>query len=148
MISLRTLRRDERGAAVVEMAIALPVLVLFIWGLVQIGLALHASAGMQHGLGEAARLGTLCFNPDPDTGCETPTDAQIRTRVTEKVFGTSNGVLSTLQIVDTNSTPGGGATPVLLYKTLTLTYSQPMNFLFFPGPTITLSRSKRLYMAG
>ena len=84
MINLRTLGRDQRGAAVIELAIALPVLVLFIWGLVQIGLAFQASAGMQHGLGEGARFATLCFNPDPDTGCETPTDAQIRTKVGEK----------------------------------------------------------------
>jgi len=146
MTKLLKLTRDERGAAVIEIAIALPVLVLFIWGLVQLGIAFQASAGMQHGLGEGARLATLCFNPDPDTGCETPTDAQIRTRVSEKAFGTTNGTLSALQIVDTTSTTG--TTTVVLYKTLTLNYSQPTNFLFFQGPTINLSRSKRVYLAG
>ena len=145
---LRTVGRDERGAAVIELAIALTVLILFIWGLVQVGLAFHASAGMQHGLGEGARFALLCFNPDPATGCQTPTDAQIRTRVTQKAFGTTNGTLSPLQIVNTNTTPSGGAPAVLMYKTMTLNYSQPVNFLFFPGPTITLSRSKRVYMAG
>jgi len=145
MSRLLSLRRDERGAAVIEMAIALPVLVLFIWGLLQIGIAFQASAGMQHGLGEGARYATLCFNPDPDTGCETPTDAQIRTRVGEKTFGTSNGTLSQLQIVDTTST--SGTKTVVLYKTLTLDYSQPTNFLFFRGPNISLSRSKRVYLA-
>ena len=146
MNRLRTIGRNERGAAVIELAIALPVLVLFIWGLVQIGIAFQASAGMQHGLGEGARFATLCFNPDPDTGCETPTDAQIRTKVGEKVFGTKNGTLDPLQIVDTTSTTG--TTTVTLYKTLTLNYSQPTNFLFFAGPTISLSRSKRVYLAG
>jgi len=146
MRKLLALYRDERGAAVIEMAIALPVLVTFIWGLLQIGLAFQASAGMQHGLGEGARFATLCFNPDPDTGCETPTDAQIRTKVGEKVFGTGNGTLAPLEIADTTTTTG--TTTKVVYKTLTLNYSQPTNFLFFPGPTISLSRSKRVYLAG
>jgi Flp pilus assembly protein TadG len=146
MRKLLALYRDERGAAVIEMAIALPVLVTFIWGLLQIGLAFQASAGMQHGLGEGARFATLCFNPDPDTGCETPTDAQIRTKVGEKVFGTGNGTLAPLEIADTTTTTG--TTTTVVYKTLTLNYSQPTNFLFFPGPTISLSRSKRVYLAG
>ena len=146
MRKLLTLGRDERGTAVIELAIALPVLVLFIWGLLQMGIAFQASAGMQHGLGEGARFATLCFNPDPDTGCETPTDAQIRTRVGEKVFGTGNGTLSPLEIVDTTST--SGTTTVVVYKTFTLNYTQATNFLFFPGPTISLSRSKRVYLAG
>ena len=38
--------RDDRGAAVIEMAIALPVLVLFLWGIFQLGIAFQASAGM------------------------------------------------------------------------------------------------------
>jgi Flp pilus assembly protein TadG len=145
MTRLSKLARDERGAAVIEIAIALPVLVLFIWGLVQLGIAFQASAGMQHGLGEGARYATLCLNPSPATGCNTPTDAQIRTRVSEKAFGTTNGTLSALQIANTTSTTG--TTTVILYKTLTLNYSQPTNFLFFQGPTINLSRSKRVYLA-
>ena len=147
MNRLADLRRDEQGAAAIEMAIALPVLVAFIWGFVQLGIAFQANAGMQHGLGEGARYATLCFNPDPDTGCETPTDDQIRTVVGQKVFGTANGTLGALQIVDTK-TPATATKPaVLLYKTLTLTYSQQTEFIFFRGPAITLSQSKRVYMA-
>jgi len=31
--------------------------------------------------------------------------------------------------------------------TLMVNYSQPMNFLFFPGPTVTMSRTKKVYLA-
>jgi len=30
--------------------------------------------------------------------------------------------------------------------TLTVNYSQPMNFLLFPGPTIALTRKKIVYL--
>jgi hypothetical protein len=31
-------------------------------------------------------------------------------------------------------------------RLLTVTYSRTMNFLFFTGPTITLTRSKQVYV--
>jgi Flp pilus assembly protein TadG len=127
----RSLFTDERGANLVEFAIALPVLVSFIWGLLQVGLLFQANAGVQHALGEAARYATIFPTPD---------DAAIRAKVTAKKFGTYNGTLNSLQIVDNNS---GG--PGTRYKTLTLSYSQPTNFLFFRGPTVTITKSKRVY---
>ncbi len=58
MTVFRKLVRDQRGAGVVEFAIALPVLITMIWGVFQIGLVMQANAGMQHALGEAARYAT------------------------------------------------------------------------------------------
>ena len=52
---LTLLRRDQDGAAAVEMALALPVLVSMIYGIFQVGLLYQANAGMQHALGEGAR---------------------------------------------------------------------------------------------
>jgi len=140
------LGQNESGAAVIEMAIALPVLISIIWGIVQFGLLFQASAGMQHALGEAARLATLF---------PTPADSEITAKVAAKKFGTSRGTLSALQIDNmwsngqstcSTSGPNASASCVLQYKTLTLTYSQPMNFLFFQGPPVTLTRSKRVYI--
>ena len=39
---LRRLRRDDRGAAVIETAFALPALILMMWMLVQAGLVFRA----------------------------------------------------------------------------------------------------------
>ena len=52
----RRIRRDERGVAVIEMALALPALIVLIWGIAQLGMVYRAMSGIQHALGEGARL--------------------------------------------------------------------------------------------
>lgn len=130
---MRKLLKNERGANLVEFAIALPVLVLFIYGIFVVGQLFQASAGMQHALGEAARFATIW---------PTPSDNDIRTLMASKRFGTNGGTLSALQI-----TNGGGGAAGAAYKDLSLTYSQPTDFIFFAGPNVSLTRTKRVYLA-
>jgi Flp pilus assembly protein TadG len=133
MKQLRHLKRDQRGAAVIEMAIVLPVLIMFIYGIFQIGILYQANAGMQHALGEGARFAVLC---KPVTGgCNVSTDTQIKAKMNSAVFGTKPG---TFTIPD--------PTTVNRVMTLEVRYSQPMNFLFFPGPTVNLTRKKTVYL--
>ena len=130
---LKALKRDESGVAVIEIAIVLPILILFIYGIFQIGILFQANAGMQHALGEGARFATLCR---PVTGgCNIASDAEIKARMNGVVFGTKPG---TFTIPD--------PTTVNRVMTLTVNYTQPTNFLFFAGPTIALSRQKRVYL--
>ena len=63
------LPRDESGATMVEFAFALPVLILMIWMLVQMGLLFRANSGIQHALGEGARFATLWPTPTKDDVC-------------------------------------------------------------------------------
>jgi Flp pilus assembly protein TadG len=128
--------RDDRGAAVVEMAIALPLLVLFLWGIFQLGVAFQASAGMQHALGEGARLATVCQNPTAAGVCSTATNEQIEALINDKVFGTGIGNFEVGEVVE-------GAD----YKELSVTFTMPTNFLFFDGPNINLTQTKRVYVA-
>lgn len=128
--------RDDRGAAVIEMAIALPVLVLFLWGIFQLGIAFQASAGMQHALGEGARFATVCQNPTAAGICSTATNDEIKARINDKVFGTGVGEFEVNDIID-------GAD----YKDLSVTFKMPTNFLFFDGPLINLTHRKRVYVA-
>jgi len=139
MRKLIALRKNESGAAVIEMAIAVPVLVSFLWGIFEIGVASEAIAGMQHGLGEGARYATLCLTPNSSGTCTIPTNDQISTVINNKVFGTGIGTFSTPSVTDGPSGSG--------YKDLSVTFSMPMNFLFFMGPTITLTQTKRVYLA-
>jgi Flp pilus assembly protein TadG len=133
MKMLKLIKRDNRGAAVIEIAIVLPVLILFIYGIFQIGILYQANAGMQHALGEGARFATLC---KPVTGgCNVATDADITAKMNAAVFGTRPGTFTI-----------PAPTTVNRVMTLTVNYSQPMNFLFFPGPTVTLSRTKKIYL--
>lgn len=134
MKSFRRLARGEEGAAAIEFAIAVPVLITMIWGIFQVGMLYEANAGMQHALGEGARLATLCSNVTP-TGCTATDDPTIETRMRAKLFGKGNGTFTVQPVVD-----GAG------FKTLTVSYRTQMNFLFFPGPTVNLSRSKKAYV--
>jgi Flp pilus assembly protein TadG len=131
-------RRDERGAAALEMALALPPLVTMIYGIFTLGQVFEAQAGMQHALGEGARYGTLCLSMS-SSGCTLPTDDQIKAKVNSKLFGMASGTFDTPAVDSTTATSG--------YKTITVTYHQTMNFLLFTGPTVTLTRSKRVYLA-
>ncbi len=133
MSGLRKVRSDQQGAAVIEMAIALPILVVFIYGIFMIGQLFQASAGMQHALGEAARHATIF---------PTPSDADITAKVAAKKFGTTGGTLGALQI-----TNGGGGAAGPAYKDLSLTFSRPTDFLLFSGPNVSLTRTKRVYLS-
>lgn len=138
MIRRVPLQRDDSGAAAIEMAIALPVLVSMIYGIFTLGQLFEANAGMQHALGEGARYGTLCLAMT-SSGCTLPTDDQIRTKVNTKLFGTTNGTFDS-PTIDSTTTASG-------YKTISVTYHQTMQFAFLTGPTIALTRSKRVYLA-
>jgi Flp pilus assembly protein TadG len=139
MNKLVSLLRNQVGVAVIEMAIALPVLVSFLWGIFQLGVAGMAIAGMQHGLGEGARFATLCLNPTAQGACSPPSSTQLIARVNSRIFGTDIGTFDT-PTVDTSTASLG-------YLTISVTYHQQMNFLFFMGPMVDITRSKRVYLA-
>ena len=141
MTLLRWLSRDEDGAAAVEMAFALPILIVFIWMFVQLGEVLQATSGMQQALGQGARYATLCLNPST-SGCSTPTGSQVKTVISDAVYGVGAG---TFTVSDPTTGSDGGTGH---YYDLSVTYSQPTTLLIFPGPTVTVSRSKRVWVAG
>jgi hypothetical protein len=123
--------RDERGVTVVETAFALPVLVVMIWMLVQLAQVYRAMSGIQHALGEGARHATLWPKPDTDV---------VETKINEAVYGIGPG---TFNIPD----PVEGTIGTSSYLDLEVTYTQPTNLLLFPGPTIVVSRKKRVWVA-
>ena len=139
MSVLKLLRFNQRGAAVIEFAIALPVLLVMIYGIFQVGLLFQANAGMQHALGEGARLATLCT--PSGTTCTTATDTQIVSKMNDKVFGMNIGTFGT----PTVTTPASST--CIRCKDLSVSYTVTPNFLFFNGPPITLTRGKRVYLA-
>lgn len=123
---LFSLGRRSDGAAAIEFAIGVPVLVSMIFGMFQLGIVLQANAGMQHAMGEAARYATIF---------PTPSDTQIQARITSEKFGLGNGTWSTPTI-----TPGTGT------KTITVSYTQPLDWIFFTS-TVTLTKSKVVYLS-
>jgi Flp pilus assembly protein TadG len=139
MSVLKILRRNERGAAAIEMAIALPVLLVMIYGIFQVGLVFQANAGMQHALGEGARLETLCV--PTANGCNAPADSAVVTRMQSKLFGMNIGAFGT----PTVTTPASATCTNC--RLLTVTYSVTPNYLFYNGRPITLTRTKLVHIA-
>jgi Flp pilus assembly protein TadG len=142
MTKFRSMLRNQAGAAAIEFALAVPVLVVMIYGIFQVGIAFQASAGMQHALGEGARLATICKNPTADGICSVATTEEIKAKISAKVFGTGVGTFSEPSVT---TPPTADCTKCRL---LSVTFSMPTNFLLFQGPTINLTRTKRVYVAG
>jgi len=128
---LANLRRDDRGAAVIETAFALPALIVMMWMIVQAGLVFRAMSGIQHGLGQGARMATLFPKPS---------DTAVQAAITNSVYGIGPGTFNI-------PTPTTGTADGANYMDLKVTYTQPTDMLLFPGPTITVSRSKRVWIA-
>lgn len=137
---LRRLTRDRQGVATIEMAFALPILVVMIWMFVQFAQMYRAMAGIQQALGEGARFATLCLNPTVG-GCTSPTLDAVKDKMIASVYGIGPGTFPTPTVTSAKS---GSAT----YYDLTVTYSQPTDVLLLRGPTINISRSKRVWVAG
>ena len=131
MKRLLSIKRDQRGAAVVEMAFALPALIVLLWMIVQLGLVFRAMSGIQHGLGEGARMATLFPKP---------ANSAIQDRINDAVYGIGPGSF-------TIPTPAAGTADGASYLDLRVTYTQETDLLLFPGPTISVSRSKRVWIA-
>ena len=130
MQRMAKLLRDKSGAAAIEFVVAVPVLVVMIWGMFQISLLFEANAGVQHALGEAARYATIY---------PTPSDTNIKATITAKKFGVGNGTWSEPVINNANLADG--------YKVITVKYAQPTDFLLFNGPSVTITKSKTVYLS-
>ncbi len=126
-----SLGSDRRGAAVIEMAFALPVLILLMWMIVQLGLVFRAMSGIQHGLGEGSRMATIFPKK---------TDQEIRDKIYAAVYGIGPGSFNV-------PTPTSGNADGANYLDLRVTYRQETDMLLFPGPTINVTRSKRVWVS-
>ena len=124
------LRRDGKGGAAVEFALVAPALITAIIGIAQLGILFFANAGLSNAVAEGARYATIYPRP---------TDTQIRARITAQRFGLNSQYLTTPTI-----TPGtsNGAN----YVDISMSYSVPLDFVFFNGPSVTLTQTRRSYV--
>lgn len=130
MSIVRRIIADAKGAAAIEMAFALPLLLLFIFGIFQYGVILQANAGMQHALGEGARYATIFPKP---------ADSLIVTKMNDRLVGMNVGTFGTPTVTTPDTTVCTNC------RLLTVTYSVTPSFIFFNGPPINLTRTKQVY---
>lgn len=127
---MMSLRHSEKGSAGAEFALAVPVLALFLIGIFQLSILFAANAGLRQAVGAGARVATLYPHPD-----DTAIIAQIR----RAGFALNSAYLDAPTL--THGTANGVA-----YVDIDLTYRPPLNFAFFQGPRITMTRSRRAYL--
>jgi len=85
---IRTFARSDNAAALVEFAIVLPILLLFVFGIVDFGRALFTANNLTAAVREGARLASTQISPDPTTGAST---AAVQTAVTSYVVSFGGG---------------------------------------------------------
>ncbi len=110
-------RLNERGAAAVEFAILLPVLMLILFGVIEFGMIMYSREIITNASREGARTGIVQAIAKPTTG-------DIQTVVTNYLTGTGidpNAVTTTIA--------GAGLTAP---NTLNVTVTYPYNF-FVPA---------------
>jgi len=131
MKMLKKLRRSDDGAAVVELAFGLPIFIALLWMIIQLGLVFRAMSGIQHALGQGARAATLWPVPDDDA---------IGDAMEAAVYGVGPGDFDI-------TPPERGTADGSDYVDLQVTYTQDTDLLVFPGPTISVTRSKRVWVS-
>lgn len=125
--------RNQNGTAAIEFAFAVPILIVLFYGLAQFAIVLLANAGIRHALDVGARATTVYIGATPIT------DDQIRTVVTDSIYGVANGTLSTPTI--TRGTSNG-----VSFVDISINYSAPIDVMIYKFGPIDLSETRRAYL--
>jgi len=124
--------RNEKGAAVVEFAVVLPLLLMVLFGIIEFGLLLYNKAMITNASREAARAG-IVYDTDPATGnLNRLSEAEMRTIVNAYCQNYLITFSSTPQTVETTTTPAAPETMASgEYLTVTVTYHY--DYLLMPA---------------
>ena len=125
----RSLHRDDRGLGAVEFALVAPVLISFIVGVSQVGRLFYANADMKNAVAHGARLASVYPVPD---------DAAIIAAVNARLM--RDGATSKATPTVVHGTDNGNP-----YIEVRITYSVPLDFIFFSTPPVTLTDSRRVF---
>jgi Flp pilus assembly protein TadG len=113
-------QQNERGAAAVEFALLLPVLLTILYGIIEFGMIMYGREVVTNASREGARAGIIQVSPKPTSG-------QITTIATNYLTGTGiNPSQVTIAV-----TGAGGASPTML--TVTATYNYPWLVPYIPA---------------
>lgn len=120
---------DCRGAAALEFALIVPVLIAMLLGIAMLGILFLAQAGLRSAVEDAARYATIWPKPS---------QAQIQTRITARRFGMDPAnIVAPTVIFTTSSTPN--------YVTISMGYNITINYLL-GTKTIALTETRRAYV--
>ena len=130
----RKLARDASGSPSVDFALTLPALILMTMGVLQLGIAFLANAGLRNAVESGARYATVFL----EATRAYPTDDQIRAKVRSSAFGMDSTQLSTPTV--TRGTSNGES-----YVDVTATYPIRFSLVVISTPAFNLSYTRRAY---
>lgn len=129
-IPFKKLRKRSDGSTAIEFAIAAPVLLLLIFGLLQLGIMFFADAGLQHAVDEGARLATIYPRK---------TENDIKARVTGTQYGLQPARITGPSIVY-------GQVDGTDYAEVSMSYAMPVDFVFYRKPDMLITKTRRAYL--
>jgi len=130
MMLNRLLRRDSRGIGAVEFALVAPVLISFIIGVSQLGRMFFANADMKSAIAAGARVASVYPVPDDDAILDAIDQRLLR-----------DGAENRTQTAVARGTDANGNP----YIEITMSYSVPLEFIFFSPPPVTLHDTRRVF---
>ena len=127
---LARLRGDSRGAALIEFALIAPVLILFLIGITRVGILFMANSGLRSAVQAGARCATLYPRR---------TDAQIKAYIVDRRFGLDPRYVTAPTITY-------GVNNGANFADIRMTYTVPMDMIFFSLPNVTLVEQRRAFI--
>jgi Flp pilus assembly protein TadG len=124
------LHRDQKGIGAVEFALVAPVFISFIIGISQVGRMFFANADMKSAMAAGARVASVYPVPD---------DATILAAVNARLMRTGASARATPTVVHGTDSSGNA------YIEINMTYSVPLEFIFFSPPPVTLHDTRRVF---
>ena len=125
-----SLRRDTKGVGALEFALILPLLILMIVGIAQMGIMYFAHAGLRNLVAEGARFASISPRP---------TDAAIKARLSQGGFGLNSGQLKTPVV--TYGATGGNP-----WADISVSYTVHLNFIFWAPAPFDITETRRVFL--
>jgi len=126
---VQILRADQRGAAAVEFAMAAPIFLVLLFGVMQFGMMFQASNGLQQAVEVGARFATIYPRP---------TDAAIQAKVLANTYGLDPDLITPPTI--THGTRNG-----MPFVDISMTYDYTINLMLFQPPAIPLTHQRTAF---
>jgi Flp pilus assembly protein TadG len=124
------LRKDTKGVSAVEFALILPLLVLLIVGIAQMGILYFAHAGLRNLVAEGARYASISPRP---------TEAAIKARINQGGFGLAASDLGQPAVTYGNTNGNEWAD-------ISVSYTVRLNFIFWAPSPFQIQQQRRVFL--
>ena len=124
------LLRDKTGATIVEFAIVAPIFLLFAFGIFRSGQLFFVNADLENAVAYSARVASVYPLPE---------DERIREAFWGRAAHLDKSRLSGPEVTHSTNAEGQEITEI------EVEYRQPLDFIFFSLPDVTLTERQRVY---